>query len=422
MACLKLPLSLCKQIQSILTHFWWDAKPEIRKLCWISWKRLTRPKSAGGLGFREIEQFNDALLAKISWRILKEPHSLLAQTLLGKYCTGTSFLHASAPTSASHGWRGILAGREVLRQGLGWLVGNGRSIGIWSEPWLQLDKPTTPIGPPTRNNSHLCVADLFLPATTNWNLQAIREHLPQYEDTIKAIIPSECNMEDELVWLNDKSGAYTTKSGYALTKINSDPDPNDQFDWKKRIWSINTSPKLRHFLWKANIGAIPVGPALQTRGIDVDTSCKRCGARETEIHVLLQCPYATRVWNLLPCLQLPSALIQAPNSISELLNNCSRIVSLPPIGLGDVHIFPWVLWTLWTNRNKLLFENKEYSVEETVLKILQDSRAWKGAIDSNKKQQVPLIVEPHQSLANLHLVLPSPITGNNAWSVHTDAA
>ncbi|KAG5386666.1 hypothetical protein IGI04_038136 [Brassica rapa subsp. trilocularis] len=41
------------------------------------------------------------------------------------------------------------------------------------------------------------------------------------------------------------------------------------------------------------------------------------------------------------------------------------------------------------NRNKLLFENKEYSVEETVLKILQDSRAWKGTIEANKKQQVP---------------------------------
>ena len=61
-------------------------------------------------------------------------------------------------------------------------------------------------------------------------------------------------------------------------------------------------------------------------------------------------------------------------------------------------------------------------MEETVLKILQDSRAWKRAIDSNKKQPVPLIVEPHQSLANLDLVLPSPFTGNNAWSVHTDAA
>ena len=119
MSCFKIPISLCKQIQSILTRFWWDVKPNLRKIAWVSWNTLTKPKFAGGLGFREIEQFNDALLTKLAWRILKCPHSLLAQTLLGKYCHSTSFLQTSAPQSASHGWRGILAGREVLFKGLG---------------------------------------------------------------------------------------------------------------------------------------------------------------------------------------------------------------------------------------------------------------------------------------------------------------
>ena len=141
MTCFKLPLSVCKQIQSVLTRFWCDAKPEIRKLCWVSWTRLTRPKSVGGLGFREIEQFNDALLAKLAWRMLKEPQSLLTQILMGKYCNNSSFLDCVAPASASHGWRGILAGREVLKKGLGWVVGNGKSIPVWSQPWLQLETP-----------------------------------------------------------------------------------------------------------------------------------------------------------------------------------------------------------------------------------------------------------------------------------------
>ena len=201
---------------------------------------------------------------------------------------------------------------------------------------------SNPIGPPTLSNVNLCVADLLLPNSTEWNVQAIRDHLPQYEDVIKSLNPSECNMKDERVWLNDKSGAYTTKSGYALTKINKDADPDDHFDWKKRVWSINTSPKLKHLLWKANAGSLPVGAALQSRGIDVDEKCNRCGTVETEIHVLLHCPYATEVWNNIPCLNAPSSLSQPPMSIPELLDSCSRIITLPPTGLGSTPIFPWV--------------------------------------------------------------------------------
>lgn len=80
MSCFKLPKSLCKQIQSVLTRFWWDAKPEVRKMCWVAWDTLTLPKGAGGLGFKEIEIFNDALLAKHACRLLKNPNSLLGQT------------------------------------------------------------------------------------------------------------------------------------------------------------------------------------------------------------------------------------------------------------------------------------------------------------------------------------------------------
>lgn len=119
MSCFKLPLSLCKQIQSLLTRFWWDQTPEVKKICWLSWDRLTRPKSVGGLRFREVEQFNDAMLAKIDWRLIKDPHSLLAQTLLGKYCRHATFLETTAPRSASHGWRGLLRVEKYSRKALG---------------------------------------------------------------------------------------------------------------------------------------------------------------------------------------------------------------------------------------------------------------------------------------------------------------
>lgn len=212
MSCFKLPSSLCKQIHSALTRFWWDDKPGKRKMSWVAWDKLTLPKFAGGLGFKDIEAFNDAFLAKLGWRILNNPDSLLAKILLGKYCHSSSFLDCSSPSSASHGWRGILIGRDLLCKGISWSIGDGSLVRVWQDPWLSLTLPQVPIGPPTLHNSSMLVKDLLCPATMEWNRGVIRDNLPQYEEDILSINTSSLRLRDSLVWLPEKSGLYTTKS------------------------------------------------------------------------------------------------------------------------------------------------------------------------------------------------------------------
>lgn len=50
MSCFKLPISLCAQIQSLLTRFWWDDSQEKRKMLWISWKKMARAKKTRRFG------------------------------------------------------------------------------------------------------------------------------------------------------------------------------------------------------------------------------------------------------------------------------------------------------------------------------------------------------------------------------------
>ncbi|XP_058003653.1 uncharacterized mitochondrial protein AtMg00310-like [Hevea brasiliensis] len=64
MSCFRFPKSICHAVNSALANFWWSKKNEERKLHWISWRSMCDPKSQGGLGFKEIEAFNMALLAK----------------------------------------------------------------------------------------------------------------------------------------------------------------------------------------------------------------------------------------------------------------------------------------------------------------------------------------------------------------------
>lgn len=119
MFCFKLPKHLCKRIQSAFTRFWWDENSEKRKMCWVAWSKLTKSKKQGGLGFRKVENFNDALLAKLALRLLMNPNSLVAQILLGKYSRYQSILEFLTASLASHGWRSILVGQDLLVKNLG---------------------------------------------------------------------------------------------------------------------------------------------------------------------------------------------------------------------------------------------------------------------------------------------------------------
>ncbi|KAG2260954.1 hypothetical protein Bca52824_080248 [Brassica carinata] len=51
MTCFKLPVSLCKRIQSELTRFWWSGGSGNRKMAWVAWSKMTLPKDQGGLDF-----------------------------------------------------------------------------------------------------------------------------------------------------------------------------------------------------------------------------------------------------------------------------------------------------------------------------------------------------------------------------------
>lgn len=169
MSCYKIPQSLCQSIQSTLTRFLWDSEPGKKKIAWVSWKTMAQPKKKGG----HVTSFNVALLAKIGWRILKNPSCLLTRCLLGKYCSSTSFFTCQAPSSSSHDWRSVLAGRDLLLKQLGWMVGSGEHICVWHDPWLSHTEQSRPFGPAPEAFQNLKVSDLLLPGSSEWNMEKL---------------------------------------------------------------------------------------------------------------------------------------------------------------------------------------------------------------------------------------------------------
>ncbi|KAK2663280.1 hypothetical protein Ddye_001854 [Dipteronia dyeriana] len=99
MSIFRLPKGLIAEIHRMSARFWWGSKENQRKIQWCTWKRLCKPKSDGGLRFRDIELANRANLAKQCWRILKNPDSLAAKVLKGCYYREGCFLDAESTSS-----------------------------------------------------------------------------------------------------------------------------------------------------------------------------------------------------------------------------------------------------------------------------------------------------------------------------------
>ena len=64
MSCFRLPVGLCQDIEMLACRFWWGQWGDCQKIHWKKWEVLYKPKVEGGMGFKDLCKFNEALLAE----------------------------------------------------------------------------------------------------------------------------------------------------------------------------------------------------------------------------------------------------------------------------------------------------------------------------------------------------------------------
>ena len=200
MGCFLLPQSLCEEIESMMRNFWWGQRQQETKICWVSWKTMCKQKASDGMGFRNLQAFNKALLAKQLWRILQNPNTLVARVLKARYFPTREILNANIGNYPSYSWRSIHSSLEVIRKGTRWRVGNGKLIHIWDDKWLPTPSTYKAISPPNNTPQYSMVSFLIDPTTRWWRVSTIRAaFLPFEAETILKIPLSHDLPEDKII-------------------------------------------------------------------------------------------------------------------------------------------------------------------------------------------------------------------------------
>jgi hypothetical protein len=131
MGVFKLPNTLCEDMEQMIQYFWWGNEKEARKVHWLSWEKLLLPKSQGGIGFRDLKLFNQALLSQQAWRLIQFSKSLCARVLKAKYYPMGQLVDTAFPTEVSPTWRAIMHGLDLLKKGIIWRIQSGSKVNIW---------------------------------------------------------------------------------------------------------------------------------------------------------------------------------------------------------------------------------------------------------------------------------------------------
>ena len=219
-SCFQLPKTLIKDIHQIIAKFWWGTKENEKKIHWCKWEELTVHKEEWGLGFRDLERFNQALIAKHVWRLERNRGSLVEKVFRTSYFPNGNILEATCNSNGSSLWRSLMWGKKLIVSGSRWRIGNGETVMVMKDRWIPRSHN------PVLSDAYLIPDNMRVAELKHnggeWNEALVRAMFDD-EDAkdILAIPVSEEGTQDKLRWHFSPDGEYTVKSGYrvALTSL-----------------------------------------------------------------------------------------------------------------------------------------------------------------------------------------------------------
>ncbi|GAU20182.1 hypothetical protein TSUD_352460 [Trifolium subterraneum] len=363
-----------------------------RKMAWISWKNVCLGLEHGGLGVRQLREFNIALLGKWCWRMLVDRGGMWYRVLVARYGEVAGRL-AVGGRRGSAWWRVVsrirdgegVGGRGWFAEGVERRVGNGVETLFWSDPWLggvPLCVRYSRLFELAANQS-ISVANMCElgweegGAGWQWHRQLWvwgEELLLECTGLLLATV-LQTNSSDSWIWRHDIGGGYSVRGAYSLLAAREDGTTTGSADL---IWHQHVPLKVSVLAWRLLHNKLPTKDNLVARDIipqEARFCVNGCGEPETANHLFLAYPVFEPLWSM-----VRAWLGIAPADTEVVQDHFAHFVA----SLGGSRPRPSYLqlvWlccisVLWHERNNRVFKATGTTVQQMLDKIKLCTYWW----------------------------------------------
>ncbi|XP_074271105.1 uncharacterized protein LOC141595030 [Silene latifolia] len=142
-----LPKGIIARIEATCRNFLWNNSADYRRVLLVAWDKVCRPKEEGGLGLKDQEAMNKAMVGSLVNWVAEQKNTIWVNWVQQNYLKGKDWMDYKPTTNSSWVWRRICRVKQELLLGYingQWDVQGKEFSTVGCYEWLKGSKPKVP--------------------------------------------------------------------------------------------------------------------------------------------------------------------------------------------------------------------------------------------------------------------------------------
>uniref|UniRef100_A0A5B6YUZ1 Reverse transcriptase domain-containing protein n=1 Tax=Davidia involucrata TaxID=16924 RepID=A0A5B6YUZ1_DAVIN len=374
-----LPKSVLKSIERVMRNYLWSGVEMKSTKAKVAWKDICKPKKEGGLGLKDLAEWNRAVMTKQIWDLCSKKDTLWIKWCHQVYVKGRCFWGLKVPRDCCWGWRKLLKLRYCAWQMVKYYIGNGKHTFLWYDNWH-------PFGPLVTKFGNAIIGECGSSETAKVS-SVIRNNrwrwpsgnsaaITALKDNTPTSLLSDAHGQDYVKWELSVDGIY--HSSDAWNRIRS---TSSLVNWYDIVWFKECVPRFSFIVWMVCKRCLSTKDKLKEWGVITLDTCVLCGNQsETLDHLFFSCSVSSQIWkNFLNMAAYSHAVGSWESELRwaiDHLKGKSFKTSLVKLA------FSAVVYYIWQERNQRVFTGRKRD-SETLVNVIQNAifnatLSWRG--------------------------------------------